>query len=214
MSYAQSSQAPIAQGFAPDRPHCDSALSSLWAAARVGLRLREWIVIATQPPGIACVYLSLGSNLGDRARNLRDAIAALPAAGVHVNRTSSFYETEPVDFAAQPWFLNCVVEAETAVAPADLLHALRTIESRMGSTKQFAKGPRRLDIDILLYDDRAVDTPDLQIPHPRMTRRRFVLEPLVEIAPQLRHPAWNATAAELLAQLPDRSTVRKIAPVA
>ena len=150
--------------------------------------------------------------MGDREKNLRDAIAALPTAGVRVSRASSFYETEPVDFAAQPWFLNCVVEAETAVAPLDLLDALRAIESRMGSKKEFAKGPRLLDIDILLYGDRIVDTPELQIPHPRMTQRRFVLAPLAEIAPQLRHPSWNATAAELLAQLADRSAVRKMVP--
>lgn len=156
----------------------------------------------------ATIYLSLGSNLGDRERNLRDAVSAMAAEGVHVVRLSSIYETEPVDFAAQPWFLNCVVEGETTLAPHDLLLALRGIESSMGSRKEFAKGPRLLDIDILLYGQVSIDTPELQVPHPRLTQRRFVLAPLAELAPQLQHPAWNGTAAELLARLQDRSVVR------
>src|SRR5438445_7182847 len=114
------------------------------------------------------VYLSLGSNLGDRAENLRTAIAALPSAHFQMSKISSFYETEPVDYLDQPWFLNCVVEAETSLAPMDLLHALRKIESQLGSKKEFAKGPRLLDMDMLLYDDLAIELPELQIPHPRM----------------------------------------------
>ena len=154
------------------------------------------------------VFLSLGSNLGDREKNLREAAALLPGAGVRVKRVSSIYETEPVDFVDQPWFLNCVVEAETALTPLDLLQALRGIESRMGSKKEFSKGPRLLDIDVLLYGLDTVDTPELHIPHPRMTQRRFVLAPLAELAPHLRHPSWNATAAELMEQLQDHSVVR------
>jgi len=157
----------------------------------------------------AQIFLSLGSNLGDREKNLRDAIAVMAAAGVRVSRTSSIYETEPVDFADQPWFLNCVIEAETSLAPHDLLLALRGIESRMGSKKKFAKGPRLLDIDILLYGDTIIDKPELQVPHPRMTQRRFVLAPLVELAPHWRHPTWNGTAADLLARLQDHSVVRR-----
>jgi len=155
------------------------------------------------------VFLSLGSNLGDRAKNLREAIALLPSAGVCVKRVSSIYETEPVDFVDQPWFLNCLVEAETELAPLELLRTLRAIESRMGSKKEFAKGPRLLDIDILLYGLEIIDTAELQVPHPRMTARRFVLAPLAELAPELRHPSWSATAAELLARLQDRSVVRR-----
>jgi len=155
------------------------------------------------------VYLSLGSNLGDREKNLRDAIAALPPAEAQPARISSFYETEPVDFTEQPWFLNCVVEVETQLPPLELLHALREIESHLGSKKEFAKGPRLLDIDILTYGDATMDTPELQVPHPRMTQRRFVLAPLTELAPGLRHPSWNATAGELLARSEDHGEVRR-----
>jgi 2-amino-4-hydroxy-6-hydroxymethyldihydropteridine diphosphokinase len=156
------------------------------------------------------VYLSLGSNLGDREATFRAAIAALPPAGVLVRRESSIYETEPVDFLDQPWFLNCVVEAETEMEPHALLQSLRAIESQMGSQKEFAKGPRKLDLDILLYGAETVATPDLQIPHPRMLQRKFVLTPLAEIAPNLQHPSWQATASTLLARLSDPSQVRKL----
>jgi 2-amino-4-hydroxy-6-hydroxymethyldihydropteridine diphosphokinase len=157
-----------------------------------------------------CIYLSLGSNLGDRAANLRAAIAALPSANLHVYKVSSFYETEPVDYLDQPWFLNCVVEGETDSQPIELLHALRAIEYQLGSRKAFAKGPRLLDIDILLFGDQSIVTPELQIPHPRMLERKFVLAPLAEIAPQLQHPSWLATASDLLALSTDTSIVRLI----
>jgi 2-amino-4-hydroxy-6-hydroxymethyldihydropteridine diphosphokinase len=114
------------------------------------------------------VYLSLGSNVGDRDANLRTAIASLTPAGVRVDRVSSIYETEPVDYQDQPWFLNCVLEAETDMQPQPLLQALRAIESQMGSKKEFAKGPRKIDLDILLYGSETIDTPELQIPHPRI----------------------------------------------
>jgi len=155
------------------------------------------------------VYLSLGSNVGDRRENLRLAIAALPAAGVPVARTSSVYETEPVDYLEQEWFLNCVVEAQTQHDPLALLHALRAIETQMGSTKAIPKGPRRIDLDILLYGSETVDTAELQIPHARMLRRRFVLIPLAELAPSLTHPLWHATVTELLRDVPDQSEVRR-----
>lgn len=154
------------------------------------------------------VYLSLGSNLGDRAANLRAAIAALPPAGTLVRQVSSFYETEPVDFLDQPWFLNCVVEGETNLEPLALLDSLHSIEARMGSKKKFAKGPRLIDLDILLYASESIETPELQVPHPRMLLRRFVLTPLAELAPGLKHPSWGATAAQLLAQSSDKSIVR------
>jgi len=160
----------------------------------------------------AHVYLSLGSNLGDRAGNLRSALLQLPAAGVSVDKVSSFWETEPVDVRDQPWFLNCAVEGRTGLEPVDLLRALRDIELRMGSRKEFAKGPRLLDIDILLYGDLVLATPELQIPHPRMLQRRFVLAPLAEIAPLLRHPGWPGTASELLLAILDPSEVRKSQP--
>ena len=157
------------------------------------------------------VYLSLGSNLGDRAGNLRAAIAALPGVGARVAIVSSLYETEPVDYLEQPWFLNCAVEAETALAPLDLLHALRGIEARLGSQKEFAKGPRLLDMDILLYGDETIELPELQIPHPRMLRRNFVLAPLAEIAPALKHPSWTANVAKFLATSADASQVKRFA---
>jgi len=156
------------------------------------------------------VYLSLGSNLGDRAKNLQDAIAALRKAGIEVTRISSMYETEPVDYLDQPWFLNCAVEAETELPAVALLKALRQIEADMGSKKLVAKGPRLIDLDILLYGEEAIDTPELQVPHPRMHLRRFVLEPLAEIAPNVRHPVSGLSAAEMLANSPDKSTVRKL----
>ncbi len=156
------------------------------------------------------VYLSLGSNVGARAKNLQNAIAALADAGVEVSRISSIYETEPVDLREQPWFLNCVVEAQTNLPPLELLQALRAIEARMGSKKLVAKGPRLIDMDILLYGDETIDTPELQVPHPRMHLRRFVLVPLAEIAPQSRHPVSGLTAAEMLARTADKSQVRKL----
>jgi 2-amino-4-hydroxy-6-hydroxymethyldihydropteridine diphosphokinase len=154
------------------------------------------------------IYLSLGSNLGDRAANLLAAISKLPSAGFRTTKVSSFYETEPVDYLDQPWFLNCVVEGETDQQSLDLLRALRAIESELGSKKPFAKGPRLLDIDILLFGDQSLQTPELQIPHPRMLERKFVLAPLTEIAPELRHPSWPANARELLTRSTDPSQVR------
>ncbi len=156
------------------------------------------------------VYLSLGSNLGDRAANLRAAIAALPFANFLVQKVSSFYETEPVDYLDQPWFLNCVVEGETDSQPIDLLRALRAIESQLASKKPFAKGPRLLDIDILLFGDQSLDTPELQIPHPRMLERKFVLAPLAEIAPQLKLPQWTGNVKDLLTETPDTSRVTRL----
>jgi len=155
------------------------------------------------------VYFSLGSNVGERERNLRAAIAALGDAGVRVTQVSSFYETEPVDFLEQAWFLNCAIEGETDVPAPELLRALRGIELRMGSKKLVAKGPRLIDMDILLYSSETIDTKELQVPHPRMHLRRFVLVPLAEIAPEAMHPSLKKTTKQLLEETPDRSTVRR-----
>jgi 2-amino-4-hydroxy-6-hydroxymethyldihydropteridine diphosphokinase len=149
--------------------------------------------------------------VGDRGKNLRDAIAALGDAGLPIMRVSSIYETEPVDYLDQPWFLNCAVEAETELGAVELLHVLRGIETQMGSKKLVAKGPRLIDMDVLLYGDEAIDTPELQIPHPRMHLRRFVLEPLAEIAPNLRHPIAGLSISEMLARTSDKSAVRVVA---
>jgi 2-amino-4-hydroxy-6-hydroxymethyldihydropteridine diphosphokinase len=156
------------------------------------------------------VYLSLGSNVGEREGNLRAAIAGLPAAGVRVTRVSAFYETEPVDYLEQGWFLNCVVEGETEVTAEELLRSLREIETRMGSKKLVAKGPRLIDMDILLYGQETIELPDLQVPHPQMHLRRFVLVPLTEIAAEVRHPTLKRAARELLEETKDRSAVRRM----
>jgi 2-amino-4-hydroxy-6-hydroxymethyldihydropteridine diphosphokinase len=155
------------------------------------------------------VYIALGTNIGEREDNLRAALRYLPEVGVHIRRVSSVYETEPVDFLDQDWFLNAVLEAETELDALDLLRALRLIEARMGSRKAFAKGPRLIDLDVLLYGNESLDTPELQIPHPRMLDRKFVLIPLAEIAPTLRHPSWKSGVTQLLATTPDHSQVKK-----
>ena len=154
------------------------------------------------------VYLSLGSNLGDRAENIRRAVEALEQRGVRISRQSAVYETEPVDIREQSWFLNCVVEGETDLMPRQFLHALHDTERSLGRRRRIPRGPRPIDIDILFFGSSIVRTPELEIPHPRMAERRFVLAPLAEIAPSLRHPTLNKTIAELLADTPDRSHVR------
>src|ERR1700678_4296412 len=142
------------------------------------------------------VYLSLGSNVGDRETQLRDAQTRLGAAG-RVAAVSSFYETEPVEFTQQPWFLNCAAALETDQTPQQLMTAILAIEEEMGRRRVQRKGPRSIDIDILLYGDEIVDSSDLTIPHPAMQHRRFVLEPLAEIAPEVLHPVLKKTIAEL-----------------
>jgi len=154
------------------------------------------------------VYLGLGSNLGNRAANLEQAMAGLAAAGVDVVKRSSFYATEPVGFGPQNWFLNCVVEVETELMPRQLLRSTQQVERDLGRRRLVRNGPRTVDIDILLYGANVVSMADLELPHPRIAERRFVLVPLREIAPGLRHPTLRRTIGELLAATPDHSEVR------
>jgi 2-amino-4-hydroxy-6-hydroxymethyldihydropteridine diphosphokinase len=158
------------------------------------------------------VYLGLGSNLGDRAANLAQAIAGLAAAGLQVVRRSSLYATEPVGAGPQHWFLNCVVEASTDLMPRQLLRATQQVERNLGRRRGLRNAPRTVDIDILFYAAAVVSLPELEIPHPRIAARRFVLVPLREIAPGLRHPTLRRTIAELLAETQDRSEVRRWHP--
>jgi 2-amino-4-hydroxy-6-hydroxymethyldihydropteridine diphosphokinase len=135
------------------------------------------------------VFLGLGANIGDRRRALDAALQALAGDGrVRVTRRSSLYETAPVGMVDQPWFLNVVVEIATPLSPEALLDLAQQVERDLGRTREIRWGPRTVDIDILLFGDRVMATPRLTIPHPEMSRRRFVVEPLVEIAPELRLP--------------------------
>ncbi|SPF44667.1 2-amino-4-hydroxy-6-hydroxymethyldihydropteridinepyrophosphokinase [Candidatus Sulfotelmatobacter kueseliae] len=154
-------------------------------------------------------YLSLGSNVGDREHYLREAIARLAGAGTVV-AVSSLYETEPVEFTDQAWFLNCAVAITTTMAPEQLMAAVLAIEQEMGRRRTLQKGPRMIDIDIVLFGDRVVREPGLTVPHPAMHQRRFVLEPLAEIAPEARHPVFKRSVLELLQALPAGQLVRKI----
>jgi len=146
------------------------------------------------------VYLGLGSNLGERQSNLNAALAALPPA-VRVLCSSSVYETEPWGYRDQPPFLNQVVEGDTGLAPLDLLAHLKQIEAALGRQPTFRYGPRLIDLDILLYGDQVVNLPGLTIPHPHLAERAFVLAPLAEIAPEVRHPQSGSTMRELASKI-------------
>lgn len=156
------------------------------------------------------VYLSLGSNIGDRDANLRTAIAKLGEIG-NVIAVSSFFETEPIEFAAQPWFLNCAVALRTELMPKLFLAKIQAIEQEMGRRRVQPKGPRSIDIDVLLFGNSVISAPQLEVPHPAMHQRRFVLEPLMEIAPDVRHPVLKRSIRELLHNLPrDAGQVKKV----
>jgi len=158
---------------------------------------------------MATAYLSLGSNLGDRAANIARAVAALRARGAHVTQESSLYETEPLELKEQPWFLNGTLEVQTNLSPQQLMQMLLEIEREMGRERLVHKGPRTIDMDILLYDSAVVKEPRLEIPHPRMAERKFVLVPLAEIAGEMNHPVAMMTIAEMLDATADKSEVRK-----
>lgn len=153
------------------------------------------------------VYIALGSNLGDRAGNLDAAIAALPPS-VTAIRGSPVYETAPQYVTDQPAFLNMVLCGETVLDPEALLRRLKDIENDLGRTPAARYGPRLIDLDIVFFGDRVVDTPDLAIPHPRLAERVFVLKPLSDIAPGAVHPVTGATVRQMLDKLPDNAGIR------
>ena len=167
--------------------------------------------VAKLAPPAKRVFLSLGSNLGDRVGNIRKALKQLAEAGVVITRVSSFYRTEPMDFRPQAWFVNCVAEAETRLMPMQLLKAVKLVERALGRRPAVAKRPRPIDIDILLYENVVMRSAALSIPHERMGERRFVLLPLRELAGNLRHPVSRRTVYEMLAEAGDTSQVVRLA---
>jgi len=154
-------------------------------------------------------YLSLGSNIGDREAQLREAAGRLAELG-QVRLVSSYYETEPVEFTEQPWFLNAALALETDLLPHELMSSILGIEREMGRERRQKKGPRTIDIDILLFGDEIVNSSELSIPHPAMHERRFVLVPLAEIGPEMRHPVLKKTVRELIEALPEGQVVRRL----
>ncbi|MEP7132226.1 MAG: 2-amino-4-hydroxy-6-hydroxymethyldihydropteridine diphosphokinase [Acidobacteriota bacterium] len=155
------------------------------------------------------MYLGLGSNLGDPSSRLLDALERVARAG-DVLRVSSFYRTDPVGHAAQPDFYNAVALLRVEVTPEDLLRDLRAIEMEMGRLPRFRNGPREIDLDILDFAGLVRTRPDPVLPHPRLSERRFVLEPLNEIAPEWRHPVTGSTAARMLEDLPVKPGVTRV----
>ena len=158
-------------------------------------------------------WLGMGSDRGDRAGWLRRGLRELNAEGLRVEAVSSLYLTEPVGDASLPWFLNCVARIAGPPAPAELLRACLAVEQRCGRERRAGElTSRTLDLDVLLYDSRVVEQPDLRIPHPRLHERRFVLQPLAEIDPGLVHPAIGRSMADLLGDLPQDERVWLLAP--
>ncbi|MDI6703952.1 MAG: 2-amino-4-hydroxy-6-hydroxymethyldihydropteridine diphosphokinase [bacterium] len=160
---------------------------------------------------MAICYISLGSNVGNKKKNIERALELIKDIDkVEISKVSSLYHTEPVGVKDQDWFLNCCAEIEVSLSPKGLLSALQDIENRLGREEGIRWGPRIIDIDILLYDALEISSKDLKIPHPYLDKRRFVLIPLREIAEKIKHPTLNLTIKELLNNLDDVSIVEKI----
>ncbi|WP_044340600.1 2-amino-4-hydroxy-6-hydroxymethyldihydropteridine diphosphokinase [Rossellomorea aquimaris] len=154
-------------------------------------------------------YISLGSNMGDRECYLEKAINIIGSHGkIEVTKRSSLYETDPVGFTEQGKFLNMVIEIRTSLSPETLLHQCLQVEIDLGREREFKWGPRIIDLDILLYEHEKIESENLLIPHPRMQERAFVLIPLLEVAPYVEHPSFNAPFAEFLDEIPDKEGVR------
>lgn len=149
-------------------------------------------------PGMTTVYLGIGSNLGNREENCRNAVKLLIQNGIKVTRMSSQIETEPWGVTDQPKFINMAVTAETDKNPSALLHILKNLETEIGRRDEIRWGPRIIDLDILMYNDQVIKTAELEIPHPEMCERAFVLKPLAEIAPNVQHPVLRKSIQELL----------------
>ncbi len=155
-------------------------------------------------------FLSLGSNQGDRKKNIAQALSLLQEKGVEIRRVSSLYETEPVDVVSQPWFYNRLAEVQASVEPDSFLTLIKSIEQKMGRDARMKKKPRTIDIDIIMAEDEVIHAEDLEIPHPRMQKRNFVLVPFAEISPDTVHPVLKKHIRELLEGSNDLSAVHKI----
>ena len=159
----------------------------------------------------ATSYLGIGSNLGNRIKNLETVVSALSInPDINVNISSSFYETEPVGYKKQGWFINQVIQIETSLSPPTLLKVTQEIEETLGRKRAIRWGPRTADIDILLYSDLIMNDSSLRIPHPQLTNRRFVLIPLAEIAPSLKHPILGKSIKKILFDCPAADLVKRI----
>jgi len=155
-------------------------------------------------------FLSLGTNLGKKRKNLRNALELLEKEGVRILRASSLFKTQPVDFLDQPWFYNQVIEVESCLNPFELLKSIKKIEQHMGRKACMLKGPRVIDIDILLAGKSVINTPELVIPHPRLEERNFILIPFRELSPGTIHPVFNSTIDKLSKKSSDKSIVKKL----
>jgi len=190
----------------------DSIVNATGADTRVRPYDNPWLVMGRQNHSSNghVAFLSLGSNVGHTRNHLTKARQALAGLGVSVEEASACFATEPVDFKDQPWFLNQVIRVRTDLEPMELLQACLRTEQEQGRRRNVAKGPRTLDIDILLYDDLILEDPELQIPHPRIPLRRFVLEPLAALVPDKVHPVLQETFERLLARCEDPSRVERL----